>query len=491
MLVEQFRFVGNQSITTAELTQVVAPFLGKAYDLAGLEKVAEEVTKACRERGFTLATAYIQEQEIAGGVVEITVVEGRVGNIKVEGNHRYSEDFIRGHLDGLIEATFRQEELEDSLLILNDNPYLKVETTLQPGAAEGTTDILAKVEEEFPLHLNLHFDNFGSELISRHQFGAEIEWAPPLIDGAKFTLGGTAGEDPDLQANYRAGYSMPIGHAGTRIAWTGYTGNFTLGKELTILGIQGTSRGWGIAITHPLIKHRGGSLDLRIGYDNKFSQSFLLEEVSSHDEIRSVHLGADFLLSHDNGATFGSTYVYQGLGDFLGGTEQGDPEASRKTAWNEFTKFTVSLGRSQKVLDWFTLFLRSNAQFACDSLLAGEQMPVGGSASVRGYADGEISGDSGYVVSLESRFRPFPSSKVGLDLLLFGDYGARHIRKPTVDQHRWNQLAGWGLGARLDLSQLGLPGDASVRFDVAWPVHPKTNAEDRDPIFYLSTDLRF
>jgi len=491
VLVEKFTFAGNVSVPTAELEQLVAPHAGKEYDLPGLEKIAEEVTTAYRARGLTLATAYIQEQEIDDGVVEITIVEGRVGQVLVEGNSRYSSEFIRGHLDGLLEESFRQDELEDALLVLNANPYLKVETTLQPGTEEGATDILAKVDEGFPLHLNLHFDNFGSELVSRNQFGAELEWNHPWIDGAKLTLGANVGEDPEVQSSYRLGYSLPIGHRGTRVAWTGYTGNFTLGKELAILGVQGNSYGWGIAVTHPLIKHRDQTLDLRVGYDNKTSKSFLLEQISSHDEVRSVHLGADYMVQHWNGVTFGSIYGYQGLGDFLGGTEKGDPDRSRRTADNQFTRFSISLGRSQQIVDWFSLFCRGSSQVSCDSLLAGEQMPIGGSSSVRGYTDGEASGDSAYSMSFEGRIRPFPGAKVGFDLLGFADYGARHLRKPTVDQSRWLHLGSAGAGARLDLSGLGLPADASVRFDVAWPLDPAINSDGRKPVFYLSSDLRF
>lgn len=489
--VDRFRFTGNVSVPTAELETLVASYVGKEYDLPGLEKVAAAVTAAYRARGFTLATAYIQEQEIAAGTVEVTIVEGRVGQVVVEGNRRYSAGFIRGHLAGLLEKSFRQDQLEDALLVLNANPYLKVETTLQAGKEKGATDILAKVTEDFPLHLNLHYDNFGSALVARNQFGAEVEWNHPLINGAKLTLGINFDDPPKKQTNYHLGYSVPINHSGTRVAWTGYTGDFTLGKELAVLGIKGQSHGWGLAVTHPLIKHRDQTLDLRVGYDNKSSKSFLLEKISSHDEIRSVHVGADYLLQHWNGATFGSAYVYQGLGDFLGGTAEGDPEASRKTAYNSFTKFSISLGRSQQIVDWASLFLRSSGQIAGDSLLAGEQMPIGGPNSVRGYTDGEASGDSAYATSLEARIRPFPGAKVGFDLVGFVDYGARHLRKPTVEQARWLQLAGYGVGVRFDLGKLGLPGDAGIRFDVAWPMHPARNSEDKSPVFYLSADLRF
>jgi hemolysin activation/secretion protein len=47
--------------------------------LAELEKVAEVVTAELKDRGYSLARAYIPPQDTNDGVMEIVVVEGKSG----------------------------------------------------------------------------------------------------------------------------------------------------------------------------------------------------------------------------------------------------------------------------------------------------------------------------------------------------------------------------------------------------------------------------
>ena len=55
--VQKFRFTGNISISTVELQNLVASYLGKEYDLKGLKKIADAVTEEYHRRGFTLTKA--------------------------------------------------------------------------------------------------------------------------------------------------------------------------------------------------------------------------------------------------------------------------------------------------------------------------------------------------------------------------------------------------------------------------------------------------
>ena len=50
-----------------------------------------------RKKGCTLALAYVPQQEVKFGVVELAVLEGRIGDITVSGNKYYSSSFIKGH----------------------------------------------------------------------------------------------------------------------------------------------------------------------------------------------------------------------------------------------------------------------------------------------------------------------------------------------------------------------------------------------------------
>ncbi len=201
-----FRFTGNNSIPGEELTLLVEHYIGKTLNLRQLNEAADEITLEYRRRGLTLAKAYLPAQETEDGVFEIAVLEGRIGEIKVEGNINYAAEFILAHLLSPDKATvtgedgeeieaeqgsvFNNRQLERSLLLLNtEYPDLKVSAVLEPGAETGTVDIRAIVEDEKPLHATLSYNNFGSEYTSKHRAGLQLDWTNAVIPGAFLSAG--------------------------------------------------------------------------------------------------------------------------------------------------------------------------------------------------------------------------------------------------------------------------------------------------------------
>jgi hemolysin activation/secretion protein len=69
----------SRTIDGTELESLVVPYVGSDMGLAELEKVAEVVTAELKDRGYSLARAYIPPQDTNDGVMEIVVVEGKSG----------------------------------------------------------------------------------------------------------------------------------------------------------------------------------------------------------------------------------------------------------------------------------------------------------------------------------------------------------------------------------------------------------------------------
>jgi hemolysin activation/secretion protein len=108
LLVKGFAFYGNTAISSDDLEEVTQPYVGQRLDLPGLEQAAEQVADYYRRKGYTLASAYVPQQDIKFGVVTIAILEGRLGDISVSGNRHYSTDFIRGSFaDAMEEGVIR------------------------------------------------------------------------------------------------------------------------------------------------------------------------------------------------------------------------------------------------------------------------------------------------------------------------------------------------------------------------------------------------
>src|SRR5262245_35194994 len=94
VLVKEIKITGTEAIPVAELEPIVAPFIGKEADLAELRKAADAITDEYRNRGYNLARAIVPEQDLSSGVIEIRVLEAKIGQITVEGNRYYSTKLI-------------------------------------------------------------------------------------------------------------------------------------------------------------------------------------------------------------------------------------------------------------------------------------------------------------------------------------------------------------------------------------------------------------
>ena len=109
VVVTAFKISGNTIYPESVLLEQTKEFVGKEQTIDGLNDAATKVRAYYRERGYFLSQAYLPQQEIKGGVVEIAVIEARVGRVAVnfkEGT-RYSEGLVRG----LVNAHLKEGEL--------------------------------------------------------------------------------------------------------------------------------------------------------------------------------------------------------------------------------------------------------------------------------------------------------------------------------------------------------------------------------------------
>ncbi len=486
-LVQQIKITGNKVLGSETLTPIVKPYEGTTMTLQNLQKVAGLVTEAYAKRGYIIAKAYVPEQEIARGIVEIAVLEGAVGEVKVQGDHKYySTEFIKRHFDPILkEKALKQDTLERALLVLNEYPRLNVQATLQAGKEPGTTDIVVTAKNAIPVHLTLDYNNFGSKYTSRDRFGATFDVGNFLKEGAILSIRGVSGDDPSKMLFGRGSYSIPLNALGTRLGVYYARGDFDVGEELSILDMKGKTESFGFSLSHPFIKKRMMSLTAEFGFDAKNTKQYLLDEISSHDKIRSVRGGVTFESTDTTGRTFATFFVSQGLGHTLGAMSNDDPYASRQGADNGFTRFNLEAMRLQKLHPSLFLILKGAGQMSSNKLVVSEQFSIGGADSVRGYAPGEFIGDDGYSVTAELRVAPLTNKDL-FQLAFFLDNGYVSVQSPGAGQKKTHSLTGAGGGVRLHL-----PYDFSVRADVGFPLDPSKTAEGKSSMFYIQAVKRF
>lgn len=490
VLVKGFAFTGNTLVSTAELDVLLSSYIGQTCGLDKLREAAARITEEYHRRGMSLAKAYVPAQQIDGGIVNIAVLEGRIGRLSIEGNRNYSTNFIRRYLTaGNPERQLTIEQLEKGLLLLNSNfTDLKVTANFVPGKEPGTVDVMVKVEDEFPLRLTITSNNYGSENVSRFRFGAQGEWVNALIPGSKLTLSALVGDQPDTMDVVSGSYEMPINSLGTTIGGSGYIGNFDMGKEFAELGIHSDEKSVDAFISHPLIRRRMSNLSVKAGARASNTWSYYLDGLSSGDKTRAIYLQfmGDQVFWGGRGF-FGLTWN-QGLGTSFGGSSgTASLPTSRTNSSNEFSRINLDLGRYQPLSDVFSATLRMSGQWSESSLMIGEEWSIGGVNSVHGYASGEASGDKGYMASLAITAAPLEKPEQ-LRISAYLDHGYAFKQYCSTGSTQVHELTGVGLGFA---SHLDYFSGTDLRLDIGMPLSPSDNYLNESPIIYFETAFRF
>jgi hemolysin activation/secretion protein len=125
VVVKQFKFEGNQVITSAELEEALEALTGQPISITQLKSAPDLIAAFYREKGF-LATATLPEQDITEGIVIINIVEAIFGDAKVDGE--YGKDYNRvrpGVVTGVVETSVKKGE------VINQNAVDKAMSVLQ------------------------------------------------------------------------------------------------------------------------------------------------------------------------------------------------------------------------------------------------------------------------------------------------------------------------------------------------------------------------
>lgn len=196
--------------------------------------------------------------------------------------------------------------------------------------------------------------------------------------------------------------------------------------------------------------------------------------------MRTIRTGLNYEGNDAGGRTFVNNEVAIGI-DWLGGRNSllraNSTPLSRANAGSQFVRVTTAATRVQRLPLGTFAVLRAIGQYTPDRLPPIEQFQAGGAFTVRGYTEGELIGDQGFMVSGEWHLPFFivpsswtiPFTEYGLrdniQFVTFMDFGATFIHNAVVGE-RTNEYAwGAGVGLRARLTDL-----VSARVDLGIPL---------------------
>ncbi len=419
LFVREYRLSGNTVFTSEELAPLTAPYAGREIGTEELAALRLTLTKYYVERGYINSGAVVPDQDVQDGVVRIDIVEGRLTDIEISGNHRLSDDYLSARLRQGAGPPLNVATLQEQFQLLLGGPFVRrINGELAPGAQPGEAALKARVEERKPWVLGFGLDNDITPTLGEVRGVLHAAVLSPTRSGDILSTDLAYGEGlKEAQVDY----ALPLNPRGTTLQLFGDWSNGEVVEELLSgLDIEGETTSLGARINHPVWENARERFALSFGFDSRESSTSLLGRgfafspgvaPSGDSQVSVVRVAQDWnRRSPEQVFAVRSTFSI-GV-DLLGATHnQGGQPDGRFFAW---------LGQAQwaRRLPWADsqIIFRLDGQWAADPLLPLEQFSVGGGRTVRGYGKNLLVRDHGFATSLELRV-PVLRTEAGLPLL--------------------------------------------------------------------------
>jgi len=455
--VRGFRIVGNTVVSDRALRELASPYTNRDLSFADLEALRDALTLEYVRAGYVTSGAYIPDQRVEDGIVEIRIQEGVLARVEVETEGHLRDAYVEERVDRANSGPVNLFAIEERLQILQQDPVIRsIDAELSPGERRGEAILRVRATEEEPLRLALSFDNHEPPSVGSAALHGDLSYANAtgLADELLLDVTQTRGlQDIGFQ------WGLPVSSEDTRLdLYARHSRSDVIEEPFDDLDIESRSSTYGVTLTQPVHRTLRNDARLFLAAEWRRSKNFLGGSGFSFapgpedgvSKIAVVRLGQTWTHRGPRRVFAARSMFSIGL-DVLGATHhRGDEPDGQFLAW---------LGQAQ----WAQLMplpragsqviARLDAQLADSALLGMEQFAMGGYATVRGYRENLLVRDNGLVGSLELRvpvLRRADEMSV-LELAPFVDAG-RSWNEDRATPHP-RTLASVGLGFRLAITR--------------------------------------
>jgi hemolysin activation/secretion protein len=460
------QITGTTIFNPQDFQPLYLPYLDKRVSFRDLKVIMEQIKDEYKKRGYLAVSAYLPEQDISDGVLEIRIIEGKLGKLRIEGGSSLIKKFFHSQEGEVLDFKLLQRDL----LRLNFNPDVQIKALISPGEKPQTIDVTLKAKDYFPHHLGTGADNQGTRAVGKYRWSFFYR-SSNLSDKLDYLFLSSVFSSRSFGQGLS--YSLPIGTYGTRLGIEYYFFKMKLGKEFKPLDITGKSNDYTAYINWELALKEDFRANLETGLNLKSLRKRQGETIITKEELRIPYFDFNFLWSDRNGNIGWNPRFSFGIPDFLDGSPRNNDLASRDGSERFFFKFENTLSRLQKMPFESHLVARLHLQAASHTLPSSQQLQLGGINSIRGYPEGDYLADTGGILNLEWFFPlyfipdgfkvPFAliDLKQQLNPVVFMDIGGGKLKRVNDGERRDKFLLGIGAGFRVRLHD-------KVNFFVQW-----------------------
>jgi hemolysin activation/secretion protein len=459
MLVRQFRFSGNTVFSNAELGRITATYLNRPVNFAELGKARDAISKLYIDKGYTTSGAYIPQQTSRDGVVEIRILEGRLGQVTVAMTGRLHRNYVRSRLLRAAKGPLNVPRLLEALRLLQANPLIKTITAnLSASPEPGISNLQVKVISNRSARRAVAMDNGRNPQTGSFRRGADLGDANLLGYGDDFSL---AYRNSDGSNDLQLSYQIPINSSDLSLTVLYRDLNsWVIEEPLSALNLTSNYKQWFIGLRQPILRRVDQELALGISLNKQDNKGLYLDgfpypgrgvDLNGESRVATLSFSQDWLQRSSSDVLAVRSEFAVGLKGwdttipYDYGIDPNSPEPNF-LLWRGDGQYVRQLAKDT------LLIARGRVQVTHNPLPAVEQFGLGGLGSVQGYQSNSLLTDSGLFGSIELAVPVLRWQRGGgiVQLVPFAAFGSGWNSGPAP-QPVVNFLSSIGLGLQVRL----------------------------------------
>lgn len=458
--------------------------VGKCSSAADIADAVNRINKHYQREGFITTRAYLPEQDISSGELEIVIVPGRVEGF-VYGDGRQADSRIRAAFPNNRGDLLNLRDLEQGLDNYNAPSSAKAKFQLVPGERTGGSfvQVLAEDSRRVYARLSANNDGFKSTGVVKTTGTLGIDNLLELNDQISLSAATTPFDDRGTRYSDTFSLSAAVPYGNWSFGFdAGYSRyHFILDGINQSYPVNGRSHHVTFSAERLLGRAAASKVfaygNLKLSRSRSFIDSYEIESQRRHLTIASLgvraeHLFGDSRLEWDIGSRFG----IDAFDSYVLDKSAVDPE---------FRLLYGQLRYSRPLLDDKLVYKAVlSGQWSNDELPGSESFISGGWSTVRGFHDDNMYGPSG--INLRNTLEWNAHDGPDFDVRLRSGLDIGYVKPGRLRAWDQNHIIGVSLGADIVFS-----GGPQLTLDIAHALDRPSDFDAANTLFYAGIGFRF
>src|SRR3954454_5281565 len=337
-LIQRIALKDNSLLTDTEVRALIKPFIGKRLGVNRINLLLRRLTRAYLDRGYITTRVYVGRQNLATGTLEVTVVEGRIEDIRINAEEPTSHRGLRLAFPTGKGLTLRLQDLEQGIDQLNRLPSNNAELQIGPGEKPGTSIVNINNQPQSRFRGVVGADNYGQDVTGqgRLRLGLEADNLFGLYESYGLTYVGSRDTNAVLLSS-----SLPVGY--NTFSYNYYYSEFVNVIADTAV-LFGRSQGHTFAWNRVLERGPSGKSSVDVSLGLRESRRDVNDIELTPQRLTVLRMGANRLQRFSRGFVLVDGGVSAGLNGLGATTDQSG--LLRDAAHAQYTKLDASISGS-------------------------------------------------------------------------------------------------------------------------------------------------